>query len=34
MSITENRNAFVDTTAVAIELSQMFTVKPASGNPA
>src|ERR1700691_6309549 len=34
MSIVENKNAFVDPTAVAINLSQMFTVTAASNDPA
>jgi hypothetical protein len=34
MSIVENKNAFVDPTAVSINLSQMFTVTAASNNPA
>ena len=34
MSITENKNAFVDPTAVSIGLSQMFTVTAGSSDPA
>jgi hypothetical protein len=34
MSITDNKNAFVDPTAVSIDLSQMFTVTAASNDPA
>jgi phage-related protein len=34
MAITDNETAFVDATSVSIGLSEMFTVTPASDNPA